>query len=153
MENYVIYDNGDIKVEIDGFFHMIAEEIVSPYFRLEPTFTQVLLSKIAQLILSKEMAPLEKTIVCSNKVYLISQYLPTKLQEPFAQFNKGIEVICQAENFQQNKKKIVQKVMELYDSSTFIFEIYDQPLYGVDGYFCDIREDNVYITFFTYIDL
>ena len=153
MDNYKIYDDGEMVVEIDGLFHMILEELQAPFVTIEPKFLQLLLSKIAQEIDDKKLAEPNALICCSNKAFLLSKGDQLSLKEPFKEFENGLNYICNVDNFNNRKESLAAEIKELYcNKENFLCEIYKDPLFGIDGFLCEIRDSAIYIVFFAYLD-
>lgn len=152
MENYVIYDTDEIKVEIDGLFHEFIESMVVKSFKLSKTQCNILIEYVLKRLKQNNYDIRDVSIKLSSRVIVIENEKYIELVEPFDILAIGYDTLVSEENPRENKKELSEEISQYYKylNTTFYMEIFDEPTYKTDGVMAAIVNKNLLITFFAF---
>lgn len=150
MNNYVLYEDNEIKVEIEGNVHQFLKECSIPYFCLGQTESKALLGHAATRVLEDYPERAMDIVVSSNKVYIIEENKCPEFDEPFDYFERAGGIIANQEDFNHSLLEVTDKIQKAYEGEPFIFEIFPFPIFKVRGFFSYFQDGNIYVLMFAY---
>lgn len=109
----------------------------------------MLLSYVAKKVLEKYPVYKENIVISSRRVYYLEKDKLIQFEEPFDFFNEAVELIYSTPNYMGQIGETVKMIKEYYDNSFFDCEIFPVQFARVQGYFCLVTEENIYILFFS----
>ena len=148
MDNHLIYQDNDIKVEILGEFHDLIKKIGIPSNRLSEVQFNILLKCIFNLLEERNFPIENKKVVSCSLVPIIQQGKIIEMSEMFSDFKFAFQVLSREGKWTPEIKNFID---EHYAANKVIFDSYffEEPVYTVSGYFAMIKENNLLVTLFT----
>ena len=139
MENYLLYEDDNIKVEIDGLFHKILNSKIKSYeiSSLSEKTQVYLLDFIQKEVDDKFQIQLSSTIPIIEYQNFIS------ITKPFDNFEQGINYLACIPDLELNLRNSVIELNQLYESEDFKVNdnevircvLFDNPIDNIYGFF------------------
>lgn len=156
MENYLLYEDDEIRVEIDGLFH----KILSTKIRVNDldSYPEATVEKLLKYI--STLFPEENCLNVSSSVPILEPDALMIISKPFDMFETGINYIVSIPNFKENIESIVDDLNNHYsygflredndDDSLIECHLFEEKIDGISGYFLNLKGKDAYVMFFGY---
>lgn len=153
MENIVIYEDDNTKIEVSGFLDYYLNNIHVPTIGLNEKHFQAL-SPFMNTRLSEYNNKIYKTSYWGRApIFQFGKYI--QFAQPFDIFMDAQAFICSCEHDITKNTKQTESAVELVyfkHEGHFIAHIFYEKIYGIQGYFAyvDEKEKNILIMFWGY---
>lgn len=146
MRDFVIYEDENKKIEIDGEFHWLLKQIRVKDFKLPPEeFNYVIkigLNKLRDLGIQLSNA----TII--GNIPIIQSNWPIALRPPHDEFNGILAAISEYDCLDDNTELIIEELEEEFETDGYNVVIFPHRIYDVKGMITRQTEDKDYLMFF-----
>jgi hypothetical protein len=149
MENYLIYQDENTQIEIDGRVHFWLNYMRVKMFYPNRTLRQVIFNTSILPDIKKNISNMGqyKISMCSNAPIL--QYgKEIGLSAPFDIFNNAINYLSYSEDIAAAEDEI----NSLVNSDNIYCKIFKDKKQDIQGYLYGIKDELIYIIFFGYDD-
>ena len=146
MKNFVLYEDEEKKIEIDGYFHWLMKQLAVKDFRLKPQEMNYLLA-LAFGILKDKNIQLNNTTIINNIPVIESQW-PIKLAPPYDIFNDIMKALSEYDSLDDNTPLILKELEDKFSSSGFFVHIFPHYIYDVKGFLIFQAPEHSYLMFF-----
>lgn len=148
MENYLLYEDEEQRVEIDGRTHLYLKLTKVEEFRLERYQLNYVLMEIFDLLKTKNKE-LKNTIIVGN-IPIISAAAPFNLEPPHDVFNEALDYLRTYQTLDDKREEINQALEN--DFPGVYGYIFPHRIYDIKGFLTSKVEDDDVIFFFGFKD-
>ena len=153
MERIEIYNDGDIKIEVDSRFHNYVKAIIIRTTKLSQIQHRFLLEMVLDK-LEKQGVDFKGCILkASSSAPVLEHYKFLSLIEPFDIFEYALSTIVSVEDWNY-LEEIVDLIKEHYkrEEIPFYLEFFKKPVYNIDGFMAAKYGGELLISFFVLSD-
>lgn len=159
MDNYVIYEDEKMKVEIDGRLHQLLSLIKVQQVKLdslEEEYFNSLIKQVNRYLNEIGIKKDAKVTYCSRSIVLMHERYVT-MSPPFDVFCDATDCICYDQLFAEHPKETISVIQSIYaeDGINIGGGILQNPTEKVYGYLCiwNDEKSEVKVMFFGYSNL
>lgn len=152
MENYLLYEDENTKVEIDGLFHDFLKSLKIKYIKIEKSKMDIILDYTFQKLKETDISLKDKSIVLASQSLVVTKGMCPKFTEDFDDLDFAFMVLSISEKPIVNKEDVLWIINEHYKEQNipFYIEIFDKPVFKTDGVVLFQRDAQIFITVFTF---
>lgn len=152
MENYLLYEDENTKVEIDGLFHDFLKSLKIKYIKIEKSKIDIILDYTFQKLKETDISLKGKSIVLASQSLVVTKGMCPNFTEDFADLDFAFMVLSISEKPIANKEDVLWIINEHYKEQDipFYMEIFDKPVFKTDGVVLFQRDTQIFITVFTF---
>lgn len=146
MKDFVLYEDDEKKIEIDGYFHWLMKQLAIKDFRLQPQEMNYLLDLAFGILKDKNIKFTNTTII--NNIPVIESQWPINLAPPYDIFNDIMQALSEYDSLDDNTPLILKELEDEFLSSGFFVHIFSHYIYDVKGFLVFQSPEHSYLMFF-----
>lgn len=154
MDRVEIYNNGKIKVEIDGVFHKILQEFIVKTIQLTPVQYKNILEVVFESIILSDIDYKGCTVKASSSVPILEKYKMLSLIEPFDIFEYAFDILVSMDKDEcLNNIQEIEEIIYCYynlNNIPFQIKIFPNSIYQIDGFIAVKIEQELLISLFAF---
>lgn len=153
MNRIEIYRDNEIKIEIDGLFNEILENILIKTIKLNKMQYNLLLSIILAELKNNSFNCKGCKIIMNSTAPVIEMYKSLQLIENFQILQSAFDYLSMIED-RSNKDEIISTLNDLYEEQdiSFYMNFFEKPIFKINGYMVAKEDNNILISLFVYPD-
>lgn len=139
-ENYLLYEDENCKIELDGLFHYYVENVRIPYIKPPNSFLSTVFPFIRNWLKQKGKDVSVKNIKFCGQAPIFQHEKYAAFSFPFNVFEPAQSLIVEAEQIDGNEEELERLIEENYqdiikDKNVFLCKIFKEEVCGIRGYF------------------
>ncbi len=146
MKNFVLYEDDEKKIEIDGYFHWLMKQLAIKDFKLQPQEMNYLLALAFSVLKDKNVQLTNTTII--NNIPIIESGWPVRFQPPYDVFNGIVAALSEYDSLDDNTPLIIKELEDEFASSGFSVYIFSHRIYDVKGFLTLQTPEQSFLLFF-----
>lgn len=147
MKNFVLYEDDEKRIEIDGYFHWLMKQLAIKDFKLQPQEMNYLLA-LAFGVLKDKNVRLNNATIIINNIPIIESGWPIRLQPPYDVFNGIVAALSEYDSLDDNTPFILKELEDEFASSGFFVHIFPHRIYDVKGFLTLQTPEQSFLLFF-----
>ena len=154
MENVLLYEDGDLRIEIAGWFHYYLTNIHVPTIQLTNTHFKALLPFLDARLSNYDRQLYKISYWGKAPIFQYDKYI--HFEPPFDIFMDAQAAISSCpHDIAEDPKEAEEALDELYnttDDFTFIAHVFYGPIHDIQGFFAQVNEKShqIYVMFWGY---
>lgn len=154
MENYIIYEDDEVKITIDSAAHDYIENYYLPTLKISKPVFLSLFSLITEELENRniKIEVKKNSFLFWNEAPILNNNSFIYLSEPFKIFEMGLAILSSNIEIRKNKNKIESEIESYYEDilreGKAFCKIFPRPLYEIDGYLAYFNGEKLVIMFF-----
>jgi hypothetical protein len=153
MKNYVLYEDDELRVELDGLFHKMIKESHVQTINPNKNTTNLLLSLAVAELKKRGVEKKGRKFLCCSNSPVISYGQGIGLSEPFNVFDAGLNFLAMQEDINSNIDDLEQALSDMYmehQNKKVYCKVFKKPFNQIKGYLVAEEEDQFIILFWAY---
>lgn len=150
MDNYLIYQDDNCKIEINGYLHQFLKENIVETFYLEKNALEVVISYAIDRI-TKEGFELNKPTVIKN-IPVLESCKSISLRKPYDIFNEVLQYISLYYSLDEDREEIIKDINDLFKEQNIYCYIFERRIFDVKGVLFFKGKDEDIMLFFGFKD-
>ena len=146
MKDFLLYEDDEKKIEIDGYFHWLMKQLAIKDFKLQPQEMNYLFDLAFGILKDKNIHLTNTTII--NNIPVIESQWPIKLAPPYDIFNDIMQALSEYDSLDDNTHLILKELEDKFASSGFFVHIFPHYIYDVKGFLTFQTPEHSYLMFF-----
>lgn len=146
--NYLLYEDEDIRIEIDGMAHYYIDTIVIPHIKPPEVFLNTILPFIMNWLEKEGWNKGKKPVKFCGQAPIIQQGKYAVFSEPFSVFEPAQAALAEVGSLKGKEEEVESLVNECYEDileegEHFYCKILKEEIEGIRGYFIFINEKEI----------
>lgn len=155
MDNYLLYEDENQRIEIDGKFHYYVDHVLIPYINLPSGFIERFVPLAVDRLMREGFDFSDKKVQYWSSAPIFQPNHHAVFSPPFNIFEEAQHYIVETFHLGDNYVELELDLIELYDGiigadDLFIPMVFPEEIAGVLGCFIYVGEKDVAIMFWTF---
>lgn len=157
MENYLLYEDEDKRVEIDGMVHYYIDQIMIPYIKLPTSFIEKFIPMTIDRLIKEgfDLDGKEIQYWISAPIFQPNRY--ACFSRPFNIFEEAQHYIVETFHLGDNYVELEDDLIELYDGiiepgDTFIPIVFSEKIADILGCFIYVNDKKIVVMFWSFVE-
>ena len=148
MDRFLIYQDDEIKVEIDYSFHIFLKETQPKFINLEDKEYNFVLALVISILEAQIGYNSEENNKLIGNIPVIKAGHALSLQPPYDDFNEILHYLSLFPNLDERTTEIMKDINDCFEEKHFYCHIFPHKIFDVKGFITYKKDEKLIIMMF-----